>query len=46
MRLIHMRGAAAIFATAGVFWVCVLLLTGSLDLATRHDIPIAMQTAP
>ena len=46
MRLAQMRGAAAIFATAGVFWLLTLLITGSLDPLTRHDIPVPMRTEP
>lgn len=44
MRLASMRGAAAIFAMAGVFWLCVLMGMGSLDPATRRDVPTSMQT--
>lgn len=46
MRLASMRGAAAIFAMAGAFWLCILMGMGSLDPATRHDIPVSMRTEP
>ena len=46
MRLVHMRGAAAIFALAGTFWMCILLGLGSLEPATRHDIAVPQHTRP
>ena len=40
MRLREAPGLAAVFALAGVFWICVLMGLGSMDPATRHDIPV------
>lgn len=46
MRLASTGGTAAIFAMAGVFWLCILIGVGSLDFATRHDVPVSMRTEP
>lgn len=46
MRLSSLRGAAAIFAMAGMFWLCVLMGMGSLDPSTRHDVPAPVRTQP
>lgn len=40
MRLRAAGALAAVFAAAGVFWLCVMLGLGSMDPATRTDIPI------
>ena len=45
MRLASAPGLAAVFALAGVFWLAVLFGLGSLDSATRHDVPIPMRTS-
>jgi cytochrome c oxidase subunit 4 len=45
-RLPSAPGVASAFALAGVFWLAVLMGLGSLDPATRHDIPLAIRTAP
>ena len=42
MRLTTLRGPAAIFALAGLFWLAVLLGLGNLDIATRHDIGVGL----
>ncbi len=39
-------GVGAIFAVAGIFWLCVLMGLGSLDSATRHDVPVSVRTEP
>ena len=44
MQLGSSRGLTPIFAVAGVFWLCIMLGLGSLDVFTRHDIPIPQQT--
>ena len=44
MRLPSARGAAVIFAIAGVFWLGILMGMGFLDPATRHDVPVNMKT--
>lgn len=46
MRLASTGGTAVIFAMAGVFWLCILIGVGSLDFATRHDVPVSMRTEP
>lgn len=46
MRLPSAPKTAAIFALAGVFWLCVMLGLGGMDPATRQDIGVAMRTQP
>ena len=46
MRLPNTGGLSAMFAMAGAFWLAVLLATGALDPATRHDIPAPQRTEP
>lgn len=43
MRLPAAGGLAAVFAAAAVFWLCVMMGLGSMDAATRTDLPIARQ---
>ena len=43
MRLVRTPGLPAAFALAAVFWLAVLLGLGSLDSATRRDIPVSAQ---
>ena len=42
----RVRGAAAIFAAAGLFWLLVMFGMGWLDPGTRHDIPVPVRTPP
>ncbi|HKM64387.1 MAG TPA: hypothetical protein VJY39_18040 [Acidisphaera sp.] len=44
MRLVRTPGLPAAFALAAVFWLAVLLGLGSLDPATRHDVPAPSRT--
>ena len=44
MRLVRTPGLPAAFALAAVFWLAVLLGLGSLDPATRHDVPVPPRT--
>jgi hypothetical protein len=46
MRLARAPDVASAFALAGVFWLAVLMGLGSLDPATRHDMPVAVRTVP
>ncbi len=46
MRLPSAPKTAAIFALAGLFWLCIMLGVGSMDSATRQDIGVAMRTEP
>ena len=43
MRLPAAGALAAVFAAAAVFWLCVMLGLGSLDPATRTDIPVTQR---
>jgi len=40
MRLRASGTLGAIFAAAGVFWLCIMLGLGSMDAATRIDVPV------
>lgn len=40
MRLRAAGALAAVFAAAAVFWLCVMIGLGSMDPATRIDIPV------
>ncbi len=46
MRLPRASPIAKVFAAAGVFWLAILMGLGSLDTATRHDIPVSTRTQP
>jgi hypothetical protein len=46
MRLARHRDVSSAFALATVFWLLVLLGLGSMDPATRHDIPVSQHAAP
>lgn len=35
-----------VFAAASLFWILVMMSLGSMDTATRHDIPVAARTEP
>lgn len=46
MRLARQKDVSSAFALATVFWLMVLLGLGSMDSATRRDIPVSIHTEP
>ena len=44
MRLPSAPSTAIAFAVAGVFWLCIMMGLGSLDPATRRDVPVGART--
>jgi len=43
MRLPAAGALSAVFATAAVFWLCVMIGLGGMDAATRTDIPVSQR---